>query len=695
MPLTPREIKEDLDQVESDATFFRQRQDVNSKVRYSRWDGQAEDGRKHESNIGTQPFPFEGASDARVRLSEIITNAETRILKNSAKNSKLRIKGTEISDWGQASKSTTLLDWMINNKMSPNYQKEIGLCAEYRQEKGSYLARIDWQQESALETKSISLEELAQMAQEGLPEAEQLILLIQDGNLDEEAAEILERFNAELTSSQAQKAVSDLRTDGIATFDVPYFRVNQPRITALRVYRDVYFPTYVDDIQRSPWVAQRQYYTEEEIREMELSEGWSPEFIEEVLKHQGEKSLDHWSTQDRNKFGRQFSYEETVEDQEDLYEIYHVYYKATDAGQSEAIGIYTYSMSYFIDDQQSTEGKLLDYDHGLYPFVSGVREYTERGIINSRGIGEIMQTPQGEMKQQRDFQQDRTSMDIIPPMTIPASRSDMPIKLGPATKIPERRPGEIQFLQMPNSMVNTQVVMDSVMSEVNQYFGRNPEDPNGNLMYQQDLIDCWLAEVKQILDQIFALMQQFMPDMEVNIVAGGQLQPYEFSREEIQGKYDLAVQFDARDMDAEKVSEKMNAISSMVLPLDTQGTVDRSGLVRRLMEWIDPVGAEELVSTPQQVSARELEDEQGALAKIGAGIEPPLDPEGKNAQMRLQIIQDSIMSNPNNAQRYEQDEIYKGMIDARIQMFQQTLAQQENAQIGRVGSQPFLDEMQG
>ena len=694
MPLTPKDIKEDLDQVETDATFFRQRQDVNSKVRYARWDGQAEDGRKHEANLGVAPFPFEGASDARVRLSEIITNAETRTLRNAAKRSKLRIKGTEISDWGQASKSTTLLDWMVNSKMSPNFQKEIGLCSEWRQEKGSYGARIDWQQETAMETNTINVDMIMQDAQQ-LPEAAQLLALIEDGNLDEEAATLLEQFNPVLTSEQAKKAIQDLRENGIAEFDVPYFRINQPRVTALRVYRDVYFPTYVDDIQRSPWVAERKYYTEEEIREKEVSEGWTEEFVEEVLKHQGDTSLDHWSTQDRNKFGRQFSYEETVEDQEDLYEIYHVYYKANAQDGSEAIGVYTYAMSYFSQDVQSKESELLDYDHGLYPFVFGVREYTERGIIQSRGIGEIMQTLQGEMKQQRDFQQDRTSMDIIPPMTLPASRTDMPITLGPATKIPERRPGEINFLDMPNSMVNTQVVMDSVMNEVNAYFGKDPEDPNGNLLYQQDLIDLWLAEQKQILEQIFALMQQFMPDVQMNLVIGGQLQPYEFSREQIQGKYDLAVQFDARDLDAEKVSEKMNAISTMVLPLDTQGTVDRSGLVRRLMEWIDPVGAEELVSTPQQVSARELEDEQEALGKIGSGIEPPLDPEGKNAQMRLQVIQESVMSNPNLQQRYQEDEIYKGMVDARIQMFQQTLAQQENAQIGRVGAQPFLDEMQG
>jgi hypothetical protein len=690
MALSPSDIKRDLDQVESDATFFRQRQDVNSKVRYARWDGQSEDGRKKEKNIGQTPFPFEGASDSRVRISEIITNAETRILRNAFRRSKLKIKGTEISDWSKASKSTILLDWMTKSQMSPRFEQEIGLCSEWRQEKGSYGARIDWHQESGMETDTITIQEIQEASME-IPEAQELLDLIADGNLDAEAGQLLAQFNDSLTEKQAQKAVKSLREDGIAVYDVPYFRVNQPRLTALRIYRDMYFPTYVDDIQRSPWVAERKYYTEEEIREKELSEDWDTGFIEEVLKHKGLKSLDHWSTQDRNKFGRQFSYEETVEDQEDLFEIYHIYYKENDYEGSKAIGVYTYAMSYFVEGKQSKESELLDYDHGLYPFVTGVREYTERGIIQSRGVGEILQTQQGEMKIQRDFQADRTSMDIIPPMTIPASRTGTPIVLGPATQIPERRPGEIQFLQMPNSMVNTQVVMQSVTDEVSSYFGRDPNDPNGNLLYQQDLIDCWLAEVRQMYEQIFALMQQFMPEMQVNIVTGGKLEPFEFSREEIQGKYDLAVQFDARDLDAEKVSEKMNAISSMVLPLDTQGTVDRSGLVRRLMEWIDPIGAEELVNTPQQVSMRELDDEQEALAKIGAGVEPPLDPEGKNAQMRMQVIQDSITKNPQLQERYQQDEIYKGMIDARIAMFQQILQQQQNAQIGRVGSQPFLD----
>ena len=652
MALTPSDIKRDLDQVEADGTPFRQRQDVNSKVRYARWDGQSEDGKKHERNTGTQPFPFEGASDTRVRLAESIINNQVRQLKNSAKRSKLKVKGTEISDWEQASKSTVLLDWMINSQMSPYAQRETELAAQYRQEKGGYAMKIDWHQETGTETDELIMDELAQLALED-HEAAELQALILDGGLDDEAAQLLASINEQLTEKQALKAVRELRENGIATYDVPYLRINRPRWTALRIYRDFYFPTYVDDIQRSPWCAERAYYTESEIREMEVSEGWSESFIERVLQHKGLKSLDHWTTQDRNKFGRRFSFEETVEDQEDLFEIYHVYYKENDPN-SDAIGVYTYSMSYFVEDDQSNEARILDYDHGLYPYVTGVREYTERGLIQSRGVGEICQTWQGEVKIQRDNASDRTSLDTIPPILVPASRSDTKIVFGAATQIPVRRPDEIQPLQLPDKTGNTELIIAQTMREVNAYFGQDPENPQANLVYTQDLIDDWLSEMKQVYEQTFALMQQFMPDVEVNIVTGGTLQGFDFSRQQIQGKYDLSIQFDARDLDGEMLKEKLEVISNVILPLDTEGTIQRSGLVSRLMQWVDPIGAEELVSSPQQVSARELEDEQEALGKIGSGVEPPLNPEGKNAQMRMQIIQDTIQSNPNLMQRYQQ-----------------------------------------
>jgi hypothetical protein len=44
-------------------------------------------------------------------------------------------------------------------------------------------------------------------------------------------------------------------------------------------------------------------------------------------------------------------------------------------------------------------------------------------------------------------------------------------------------------------------------------------------------------------------------------------------------------------------------------------------------------------------------------------------------------------------QRYQSDEIFKRMIDARMQAFNFQLQQQQNAIIGRVGTQPALQKM--
>jgi len=284
-------------------------------------------------------------------------------------------------------------------------------------------------------------------------------------------------------------------------------------------------------------------------------------------------------------------------------------------------------------------------------------------------------------------------MEAIPSLLVPASRSDMNIVWGGGTQIAVRRPDEIQPISMPDKTQNMELIIAQTMREVLSYFGLDPENPQKNQGYLQDLVDDWLGEIKQVLEQVWALIQQFQPDEEVNIVTGGTLQTFDFEREQIQGKYDLSIQFDAKDLDTDLLREKM-AFWTEMMAADSEAAINRTEFIKMMASAVDPIGAEALISSPQQISARELEDEQGELAKIGGGIEPPLNPEGKNAGMRLQIIKEAIQNNPNNVQRYQEDEVYRAMIDARMDMFKQTLAQQKNAQIGRVGAAPALDQLQ-
>jgi hypothetical protein len=59
----------------------------------------------------------------------------------------------------------------------------------------------------------------------------------------------------------------------------------------------------------------------------------------------------------------------------------------------------------------------------------------------------------------------------------------------------------------------------------------------------------------------------------------------------------------------------------------------------------------------------------------------------------MQVLQQTIQSNPALQQRYEQDEIFRKMLDARMQSFQFQLQQQQNAQIGRMGAVPALSQL--
>jgi hypothetical protein len=111
------------------------------------------------------------------------------------------------------------------------------------------------------------------------------------------------------------------------------------------------------------------------------------------------------------------------------------------------------------------------------------------------------------------------------------------------------------------------------------------------------------------------------------------------------------------------------------------------------MGAIDPTLAAALVREPGPAAAAEVADEQLAFTKIAAGAEPPLPGEGVNAELRAQTLQETIAKNPAVAQRYEGDEIFRAMIDARLKALNHQVEQRKNAVIGRMGAQPVLEEM--
>jgi hypothetical protein len=89
--------------------------------------------------------------------------------------------------------------------------------------------------------------------------------------------------------------------------------------------------------------------------------------------------------------------------------------------------------------------------------------------------------------------------------------------------------------------------------------------------------------------------------------------PFQVSREQIQGRYDLVAEFDVRDLDAEVLGKKLEYIAKVAVPLDVAGVIDRAGLVNFIVGAVDPSLASMIVRSQDVATAQEAEDEQLAL----------------------------------------------------------------------------------
>lgn len=672
-----------VEQAETDAANYWTRKNLNYNLRYCLWPGQDDSGRKLSSVLGKPAFPWDGASDSKIRLADLVCNERVRMLKSAFAKSRMSVVPTETTDTQASRKVETVIKWLLNSHCAGMTKREIELAANIRETYGLAVMGVFWRRTTRNEKLTFRLDSLQQtFAETGDPN----LALIIEAILDPTQEELVAREMDALLPGQGTTAnVRRLREQGFFEYDSPYIFENLPDWQAYEPWEDIVFPPSTYDLQRAPYIACRELLREDEIREREVTEGYDPEWIEEAVKHKGVY---------RRNARNLYRLTDTIllSDDRDLVEVWRVYQKKW----NEATGAMDVICTHMQPSVTSMVAKSepLDYEHGQYPFVELPLERTSRPLIESRGVPELLATHQQEIKTQRDFRADRASLTILPPLKVPANRGKLDIVLGPAKQLPERRPNEFSWMAPPVQDNATIEIEAATRRDVDEYFGIPRPDlaPQRSALAAQDLVDSWLSDCSLILGQTFQLAQQYLDDIQFVRVAGGMPMPFRASRQEIQGKFDLRLDFDTRTFDSEALQVKIKGLIEL-LPLDVMGVVDRVGLVRYLFGSIDPNMAEFLIKDVEAAAQAEIEDEQLQYTKIAAGTEPPLKEGGQNAQLRLQTLQGIIQANPAVAQRYQQDEIFKAMLDARMQAFSFALQQQQNAQIGRTGAQPALEKM--
>ena len=279
----------------------------------------------------------------------------------------------------------------------------------------------------------------------------------------------------------------------------------------------------------------------------------------------------------------------------------------------------------------------------MYPFIELPRERSTRPLLESRGVPEICQSAQDEIKIQRDMRGDRASLTTLPPLKVPANRGKFDLILGPGVQIPERRPGEIGWMDPPRPDAGSIETEVSIRNDIDNYFGRISEavPPQRYMLHTQEMIDGWLIDMKLCLIQTFALVQQYMLPEEDNPLpdaaspeatppdAAGNDTPVNEAGDVIRGRFDLTCEFDARLLDNEALAAKMDFIAKTLIPLDSFGVIDRANLIKYLMASVDQNLADLLVQDIGVATQKEIEDEQVQFAKIAAGTEPPLKEGGQ------------------------------------------------------------------
>lgn len=654
------------------------RVDRVESVRYCRWPGQTDDGKKwNDANRNKPAFPWDGASDTRIPLADEVINGLVDLCSTAFWRSMLRVSPTNVSQLDQAVTAHNLMDWAMNARMYNDLTREVELLSQYLWTYGWTGVHVTWQQELGQKEQYLTMDQIMTLAAQS-PEGSVLAdlpNLIANPEADDQSAELLLTAFPNLKKRRALRAIRDLRTNGECSFPVPTMVTNKPMIAALSPYDELVFPPETTDIQSARVVFRRYYMTEAQLLNKVETDGWDEEWAQEAINTMGRFS-------DYSDFTYSVGLaENSILDRENLIEVCYAYQKSVDSDGVPGVWYTVFSPQ--VGDKWGYFD-LLDYTHGQYPFVIWRSEMIHRQITESRGVPEVCATWQHEVKAQRDSIFDYTSLTTLPPIEVPKTRGGN-LKIGPAVQIPVLRRGEIGFLQPParEPGVAFQLIA-AIEAQTDRYFGRPTEKvaPAVTQMRQQRTINNWLHGWTEAFRQVLSLTLQYVGPEEIMRITASQTQVPENAQD-----FDVMLKFDVRELSTDLVTEKLKAISSLVLPLDTAGVIDRAKLISVALRAIDPNLASELIMQQGPASQKMFSETNDEIALISLGNPPNLRENDPTAAMRLQFSQQVLQSNPKYQAQLQQDQLFQANLQKYIENLQFSVQQQQNAVTGRLGVQ--------
>jgi len=679
--------------------YGRERAQASEEVRFSFWESQSPDGKKHDAE-DEQAFPWNHASDTRIRLADAIVNESADILVAAFNRAQFEARGIELQDAAAAGAISKTLEWARNGGI-PDLSTEVDLAADYGQAKGWCILQVIWSRRIARRAVKVSLEQLAARWPElnlaildpiREEEAIQAIQTLYPLFVQSESPSLAETDLGELKPARARKIVRALRADGETEVPIPYLHEDNPRVIALEPWEDVFVPPETTDLQRARAIFRVDWMNETELRAKVASDQWNEAWVDAVLTKSGQNSsvAADQNAQDILDASLGLTSEGANRDRRNLCEVVYAYTRGVDEDGVEQVR-YTVFSPHVIGSvgtatpEYAVQGTL-DYAHGKYPFVAYRREQAKRKLMASRGVPEIVMTWQQEKKAQRDAQVDRTSLSIVPPLLVPQRRISQIQRLGPAQRVGYQSKGEIEWMQPPpGNPAEAVELIREIDRESDEYFGRLGEgvDPVRAQTKQQRMVDQWLLCWVEVFRQVTALCSQYLSDEEWLEISGAPAPERRF--ESLQRGRNWQFKFDVRELSTDYMVEKLKAIGANVLPLDAGGVVDRSKLVAQTLAWIDPSLARAVVSDQTAASQKLFKQVQDDFAQMALGNEVSMTQNDPTAPRQLEYARQIVTANPKYQQALAQDERFQQLTEQWGKNKEFSAQQERNKITGRIG----------
>ena len=684
-------LQSELTDILEDAGRNLRRRDDYDDVRYARWAGQSDDGRKHEDELGRRPIPWEGSSDIHMRLADRLINEHVHMALESFFRSNMSVSGIETSDQKKASYWRDCLSYFLEQRMLPELRREVEILAQemFSGTPAIGVLGVYWQQETIMRNKKFTVQDVIQMVTEqgGDQQAvEEIMGVLQDPDMEQDALALMAQVFAGVKEKVLKKGLKEFRETGETKLPTPTVHENRPRFVAHKLYEDVFVDANCTELDRARVIMRREWLSETELRDKIVSEGFDEEFVESVLeKSEGQSGVAEYDYRNPIMLGVHTMGKGIEGDFNDLYEIFYAYHRVYDE-DTNVPAIYCTAFSSHVPDIYGKH-EILEYGHNQMPFVLFTRERLSRSIFDSRGISELVATNQYEAKVQRDLRNDASQIGVIPPLLVNARRGGLNLLVAPASQITITRPDDIGWLQPPPLSESSMEAENAAIMDAERYFG-NPEKPEAKQLYQQCMVNRWLDSWREALSQALSLCQQYLEPEFVARITGGPVEEIAMKQEDIEGKFDLSLRFSVDTLNPEFMEKKLYAVTKMT-QFDTPGALDRNKLLTIIAESIDPMLAKQVIMDKDTASQKEIEDEQNSWVKIINEIEP-LPKEGVNFELRTQTAQQIMQTSQEFQKKMSENPLVKQLAENRMKYLQFGIQQQQNAQIGRVGVKPVM-----